>query len=245
MNQKRSKTMRTDQVTANQGGNALRGIFNSLFRICLLVGVFAMGVWVGRQGPAFSPSTVRTEKQETLPGTMAADPTLPADAAMDPAALLDSLQSRVRALRAENNRLTSVMNENRIHYQLLRNHGYDEHSPECLELVRRQNSLVRQLDDISAAISTWLPLESQLMESIRNHGSTSEMPGMDLELLQTIERHLTRSGWNVAAPAPIPDELWVGGGDLRMGLPETTRSTEPSADKTRTGMTTDVTAPTL
>jgi hypothetical protein len=146
-----------------------------------------------------------------------------------------ALQSRIRVLRAENNRLTSTMNENRIHYQLLRNHGYDEHSPECLELVRRQNSLGHQLDQVSVAISAWLAMESQLLESIRKHGPTREVPCTDRELRQHIEQHLARSGLNTAAPPPIPDELWLGGGDIRMGLPDNTRSTDRSADKTSPG----------
>jgi len=237
--------MQPDQHTANHGAPAPRGVCSSLLRICLLAGVFASGIWVGRHGPALSPSTVHKEEQETVPGPIAADPTPPADATVDPAALLHSLQSRMRALRAERNRLTSAMNENRIHYQLLRNHSYDEHSPECLELVRRQNSLGHQLDQLSAAISAWLPMESQLMESIRNHGPTSEVPGLDRELRQNIERHLTRSGLNAAPSAPIPDELWVGGGDLRMGLPENTRSTEPAADKTGPGHDHGCHSPTL
>ena len=227
--------MRTDQHTANQGGKPPQGVCDFLFRICLLAGAFALGIWVGRQGPVLTPFTVRTEEQRTLPGPIAADPTPPANAAVAPGPLLHALQSRIRVLRAENNRLTSTMNENRIHYQLLRNHGYDEHSPECLELVRRQNSLGRELEELSAAISAWLAMESQLLESIRKHGPTREVPCTDRELRQNIERHLTRSGLNTAAPPPIPDELWVGGGDLRMGLPDNTRSTDRSADKTGPG----------
>ena len=125
----------------------------------------------------------------------------------DPQILLARIRDQIRFFQDEKEKVMRVDKEDLVHYNLLKQRGYEDSSPECHKILERQRKNKGYITKLNSTIKEALDLKQKLIEAINRTNPDGKRIELDHQLRSNVRRYLNKLDLEKQKSIIIPDDF--------------------------------------